>query len=131
MKELVITKVRRSDSLPEGKGGFVDVETSAGPRQIRFTYEDAELFAAALETARRKIQSERVAAGKPPLADKPKSAVGWDTAVNPVSQVAVISARFADGTTQQLEIPRSELAAIIDSLKQALQRFEAGAEMRQ
>jgi hypothetical protein len=131
MKELVITKVQRSDSLPEGKGGFIDVETSAGPRQIRFTYEDAERLAAALETARRKIQSERVAAGKPPLADKPKSAVGWDTAVNPVSQVAVISARFADGTTQQLEIPRNELAAIIESLRQALQRFEAGAEMRQ
>jgi hypothetical protein len=57
--------------------------------------------------------------------------VGWDTAVNPVSQVVIISARFGDGTTQQMEIPRTELAAIIDSLKQALQRFEAGAEMRQ
>lgn len=46
-------------------------------------------------------------------------------------QVAVILARFPDHTTQETKIPRMEIAAITEFLKQASMRFEGSADMRQ
>jgi hypothetical protein len=131
MKRLVMTKLRRTDSLSDGHGGFVEMETSEGPLEIRFTYEDAERLIAALQAARKKIQDDRVKSGAPPLADKPKAPESWETAIDPVNQVAVILARFPDHTTQETKIPRTEIAAITEFLKQASTRFEGSADMRQ
>ena len=126
-----MTKLRRTDSLSDGHGGFVEMEKSEGPLELRFTYEDAEHLIAALQAARKKIQGDRLHSGEPPLADKPKVPASWETAIDPVNQVAVILARFPDHTTQETKIPRTEIAAITEFLKQASTRFEGSADMRQ
>lgn len=131
MKELVILGVQRSGALPEGEGGFVEVETNDGPLQVRVTLEDAEKLAAALQAAEKDIQAARAKAGKPPLAQKPRTPERWETAIDPVNQVAVLRAHFPDRSTQEAEIPRMEISRITRFLEQALKRFEAGAEMRQ
>lgn len=104
-----MTKLGRTDSLSDGHGGCIEMETSEGPLEIRFTYEDAE----------------------PPLPDSPKVPERWETAIDPVNQVAVILARFPDHTTQETKIPRMQIAAITEFLKQASTRFEGSADMRQ
>jgi hypothetical protein len=130
MKELAILSVLREGALPEGKGAFLEVETNEGPRQIRFTLNEAQALLAALQSALKDIQAARVTAGKPPLPEKPRPA-RWETAMDPVNQVAVLRARFADDTTQDAQIPRTEIERIARFLEQALKRFEAGGEMRQ
>ena len=131
MKRLVMTKLRRSDSLSDGHGGFIEIETSEGPLEMRFTYEDAERLITALQTARQKIQDDRVKSAEPPLPDSPKLPERWETAIDPVNQVAVILARFPDHTTQETKIPRMQIAAITEFLQQASTRFEGSADMRQ
>src|SRR5258706_10365775 len=131
MKELVITELLGDGSLPEGKGAFVEVETSEGPRQIRFTYDDAERLIAALQDARRHVQQERGKSGKPPYADRPRIPTRWETAIDPVTQVAVLRAHFDDDTTQEAEVPRYQIAALANFLSKALERLEAGGELRQ
>jgi hypothetical protein len=130
MKELAILSVLREGALPEGKGAFLEVETNEGPRQMRFTLDEAQALLTALQNAVKDIQAARVHAGKPPLPEKPRPA-RWETAIDPVNQVAVLRAHFADDTTQDAQIPRTEIDRIARFLEQALKRFEAGGEMRQ
>jgi hypothetical protein len=130
MKELAILGVLREGALPEGEGAFLEVETNEGPRQMRFTLEEAQALLASLQNAVKDLQAARVHAGKPPLPEKPRPA-RWETAIDPVNQVAVLRARFADDTTQDTQIPRMEIDRIARFLEQALKRFEAGGEMRQ
>jgi len=131
MKELVILDILRTAALPEGKGAFVEVETNEGPRQLRFTLDEAQALLAALQNAVKHIQAARVHAGKPPLPEKPRTPARWETAIDPVNQVAVLRAHFADDTTQDAQIPRTELERIARFLEQARKRFDAGGEMRQ
>jgi len=126
-----MTKLLRAGSLADGRDGALELETSEGPLEIRFTYEDAERLIAGLQAARAKIQAERVHAAKPPLPEKPKEPARWETSIDPVNQVALIRAHFADRTTQDTRIPRSEIGAITAFLEQAAKRFAAGAEWRQ
>lgn len=130
MKELVILDTQRAGALPEGDGAFVEVDTNEGPRQIRCTFEDAERLIAALHEARRQLHAERTKAGRPPLATS-RTPQRWETAVDPVEQVAVLRTRFSDDTTEETRIPRREISRIARFLEQALKRFEAGGEMRQ
>lgn len=130
MKELVILDIIRTAALPEGKGAFVEVQTNEGPRQLRFTFEDAERLTTALHDARSQIHAERTKAGRPPL-ETTRTPARWETAIDPVEQTAVLRTRFSDDTTEETRIPRAEIARIASSLEQALKRFESGAEMRQ
>jgi len=130
MKELVLLSTQRAGSLPEGKGAYVEVDTNEGPRQIRFTDEDAERLIAALHAARRELRAERLKAGHPPP-PATRHAARWETALDPVEQQAVLRTHFTDGTIEQTAIPRRELERIARSLAEALKRFESGAEMRQ
>jgi hypothetical protein len=130
MNELVILRTLRSGALPDGKGAYIDVETSDGPRQLRFTLEDAERLHAALHDALSGIHAARTKAGKPPL-DTTHKPERWETALDPVEQEAVLRTHFSDGTSEETHIPRSEIAGIARFLEQALRRFEGGAEMRQ
>jgi hypothetical protein len=130
MKELVILDILRTAALPEGQGAFVEVETNEGPRQLRFTFEDAERLTTALYGARSQIHAERAKAGKPPF-ETTRTPVRWETAIDPVEQMAVLRTCFSDNTTEETRIPRAEIARIARSLEQALKRFESGAEMRQ
>ena len=99
-----MTELTRAEALPGGEGGLVEMETSAGPLQMRFTYQDAARLIDALRATCERIQAD---------------------------QDAVIRARFSDHSTQETRIPRSELAAIARFLEQASRRFESGSEMRQ
>ena len=130
MKELVILSTQRAGALPEGQGAFVEVDTNEGPRQIRFTFEDAERLIAALHDARRQVHAERAKAGEPPLATA-RTPQRWETGIDPVQQVAIVRTRFNDDTTEETRIPRREIARIARFLVDALKRFEAGGEMRQ
>jgi hypothetical protein len=130
MKELVILRTLRTGALPNGEGAFVDIETNEGPRQFRFTAEDAERLIAALHEARNQLHAERTKSGKPPLANS-RTPQRWETAIDPVEQQAVLRTHFTDGTTEETHIPRAEIARIARSLEEALKRFEGGAEMRQ
>ena len=76
------------------------------------------------------IQAARVHAGKRRCREKPRTA-RWETAIDPVNQVAVLRAHFADDTTQDAQIPRTEIDRIARFLEQALKRFDSGGEMRQ
>jgi hypothetical protein len=131
MKRIVMTQLTRAGSLSDGQGGLLEIETSDGPLEIRFTYEDAERLMAALEAARGRIREDRVRSALPPIAEKPKLAASWETAIDPVNQVAVVRAHFPDRTTQDIRIPRGEIAQIAEFLNHALRRMEPGADMRQ
>jgi hypothetical protein len=131
MKELAILSLLREGALPEGKGAFLEVETNEGPCQLRFTLDEAQALLAALQKAVKDIQAARVHAGKAPLPEKPRTPARWETAIDPVNQVAVLRAHFADDTTQDAQIPRTELNRIARFLEQALKRFDSGGEMRQ
>ena len=130
MKETVIIGVLRAGAVEERKGAFVEVDTNEGPRQLRFTSEDAERFVGALHEARRQLQAVRVNTGLPPLRSS-RAAQRWETAMDPVEQTAVLRTHFTDGTVEQTHIPRMEIARIARFLAEALKRFESGAEMRQ
>lgn len=130
MKPLVILRTVRSGALPDGKGAFVEVETTEGPLELRFTAEDAGPFAAAVQAAREDLEALRVKTGKPPLG-APRTPQRWETAIDPVEQQALLRTHFNDGTTETTPIPRPEIARIARFLDEALRRFEAGAEMRQ
>ena len=119
MKRLVMMGLTRAGLLSDAQGVSVEVRTSEGPLEIRCTHDDAEQLIAALQALQ---------AGLPP---KEKPVVSWETAIDPVNQDAVIRARYADRTTQETRIPRTELAAIARFLDQASRRFASGAEMRQ
>jgi hypothetical protein len=129
--KLVMKHLARAEALPGGEGAQIEMDTTAGPLQMRLTYEDAGRLIDALRDARQRIQAERAHAAKPPLPETGKRAERWETAIDPVNQDAVIRAQYADRTTQETRIPRSELAAIARFLEEASRRFEAGAEMRQ
>ncbi|HUQ26913.1 MAG TPA: hypothetical protein VM140_14710 [Burkholderiales bacterium] len=131
MKELVLTRLLDSGSLPEGNGAFLDVETHEGPRQIRFTFDDAERLIAAIHGARRAVQSERGKSGKPPLSEPTRVPTKWETAVDPVNQTAVLRACFADETTQEARVPRHQIAALAAFLEGALERLEISGDLRQ
>ena len=129
MKALVLLEILRAGALPENKGAFLEVATNEGPRQIRFTFQDAERLSAAILEAHRQLEKARNQAGEPAL---PKRAPQrWDTALDPVEQVAVLRTHFTDDTTEETRIPRSEILRITRFLDEALKRFEAGAELRQ
>lgn len=113
---VVMTRLKSANALPEAEGVAVDMETTAGRLQIRFTYGDAAALVAALQAL---------------LPATAHAAERLETAIDPVNQDAVIRASLADGTTQETRIPRSELPGIIRFLERASGRFEAGAEMRQ
>ena len=130
MKEIVILQTLRAGAIEDGKGAFVEVETSEGPRQLRFTLADAERLIGALHEARKELQAVRVNTGLPPL-ESTRAPARWDTAMDPVEQTAVLRTHFTDGTTEQTHIPRREIGRIARFLDQALERFESGAEMRQ
>jgi hypothetical protein len=117
MRELVLLEILRAGLLPDGKGAFVEVETNEGQRQLKFTYDDAQRLIGALQLALRKHAEPKVP-GK------------WETAIDPVNQVAVLRARVGD-ELQEAHIARPQIAAIAEFLQQALTRFDAGAEMRQ
>lgn len=129
MQELVILQILRAGALPDSKGAFVEVQTHDGPRQIRFTLEDADRLRAAVLHARNELERDRVRAGEPALPTR--AAERWETTLDPVEQVAVLRTRFTDGTTEETRIPRAELSRVARFLEQALKRFAAGAEMRQ
>jgi len=131
MKRFAITKLVRAGTLSDGHNGLVQVETSEGPFELRFSYEDAERLIAALREARGKIRDERARSGERPFTETPKIGERWETSIDPVNQVAVIRAHLPDTTTQDTLIPRTEIAGIVKFLGEALKRFEAGAEMRQ
>ena len=131
MKELAILGVLREGALPEGEGAFLEVETNEGPRQLRFTLDEAQALLAALQNAVKDIQAARVHAGKAPLPEKPRTPARWETAIDPVNQVAVLRAHFADDSTQDAQIPRTEIDRIARFLDQVLKRFDSGGEMRQ
>ena len=130
MKEIVILSTQRAGALDGGRGAFVEVETNEGPRQIRFTGEDAERLVAGLHDARKQLQAERVKAGTPPplVIRTPER---WETTIDPVEQTVILRTDFSDGSSEQTRIPRMEIGRIARVLEQALKRFEAGAEMRQ
>ncbi len=129
--KLVLTELTRAEALPGGEGGLVEMETNAGPLQMRFTYQDAARLIDALRATCERIQAERAQAAKAPLPRPAKIPDRWETAIDPVNQDAVIRARFSDHSTQETRIPRSEVAAIARFLEQASRRFESGSEMRQ
>ena len=129
--KLVMTRLARADPLPGGEGGLLEMNTSAGPLQMRFTYQDATRLIDALRSTCQRIQAERALSAKPPHPGQPKVVAKWETAIDPVNQDAVIRARFADRTMQETRIPRSELAAMARFLGEASKRFESGGEMRQ
>ena len=131
MKRIVMTQVTRVDSLSDGQGGVLELETSEGPLEIRFTYEDAGRLIGALDAARSLIRDDRARAALPPLAEKQKLAVSWETGMDPVNQLAVLRAHFPDRTTQDIRIPRGEIAQIVEFLNRALKRMEPGSDMRQ
>ena len=131
MKRVVMTGVGKVDTLSDGQGGALEIETSEGLLEIRFTYEDAERFIAALEAARSQIREDRARAALPPIAEKQKLASSWETAIDPVNQVAVVRAHFPDRTTQHIRIPRGDIAQIAEFLDHALKRMEPGSDMRQ
>ena len=130
MKEIVILSTQRAGALDEGKGAFIEAETSEGPCQIRFAAEDAERLLTALHEARKRLQAERVKAGTPPplVSRTPQR---WETAVDPVEQTVILRTDFSDGSSEQTRIPRMEIGRVARFLEQALKRFDAGAEMRQ
>jgi hypothetical protein len=130
MKPLVILRTVRSGALPDGKGAMVEVETTEGPLELRFTAEDAERLASAVQAARKDLEALRVKTGKPPLGTA-RTPQRWETAIDPVEQQALLRTHFSDGTTESTSIPRPEIARITRFLDEALKRFEAGAEMRQ
>jgi hypothetical protein len=130
MEELVITRVARHGALPDSQGAYVEVETQAGTRQIRFTLEDAERLIAALHSALKEGRQARAKAGLPPAPGRPRTPERWDTALDPVQQVAVLRAHFSDYTLEA-EVARPDLPRIARFLEEALKRFEAGGEMRQ
>ena len=131
MKRIVMTQLTRVDSLSDGQGGMLELETSEGPLEIRFTYEDAERLIAGLQAARGRIRQDRARSALPPVAEKQKLAVSWETAVDPVNQMAVLREHFSDRTTQDTRIPRSEIPRIAEFLNHALKRMEPGSDMRQ
>jgi hypothetical protein len=131
MKRIVMTQLTRVDSLSDGQGGTLEMETSAGPLEIRFTYEDADRLIDALEAARGRIRDDRARLRLPPIAEKQELAASWETGIDPVNQVAVVRAHFSDRTTQDTRIPRSEIAQIAEFLNHALKRMEPGSDMRQ
>jgi hypothetical protein len=114
--KVVMTGLRRAYPFAGGEGAIVEMDTSAGPLQMRLTYEDASRLVAALQTL---------------LPARAQAAEHFDTAIDPVNQDAVIHASFPDRSTQETRIPRSELSRIVRFLEQASRRFEAGGEMRQ
>ena len=131
MKRIVMTQLTRADSLSDGQGGALQIETSEGPLEIRLTYADADRLIGALEAARGRIRDDRARLALPPMAEKPKVVASWETAIDPVNQVAVIRAHFQDRTTQDTRIPRNEIAQIAEFLNHALRRMEPGSDMRQ
>lgn len=130
MKTFVITKLLSARALPGHEGGAIQLQTQAGPLELRFTFEDAGRLIADLEAARSRIREQHAHTGAP-IAEKPRIAERWETAVDPVNQVAVLRALFGDGTAQDLRIARGDIAAIADFLQRALRRMEPGADMRQ
>src|SRR4051812_18220129 len=131
MKRVVMTGLARVDSLSDGQAGALELETSEGALEVRFTYEDAERLIAALEVARGRIQEDRTRSALPPIAENQKLAASWETAIDPVNQVAVVRAHFQDRTTQDIRIPRGDIAQIAEFLEHALKRMEPGSDMRQ
>jgi hypothetical protein len=131
MKPVVLVRIKGAEALTDGQGAFVELETSEGPLELRCTYEDAERLIAALESARAKVQDARVHGAKPPLPEGENTALGWETEIDPVTQDALIRARYPDRTAQELRIPRSEVGPIARFLQDAARRFEVSAEMRQ
>ena len=131
MKRIVMTRVGKVDTLSDGQGGALEIETSEGLLEIRFTYEDAERLIAALEAGRGEIREDRARSGLPPIAEKQKLPASWETAIDPVNQVAVVRAHFPDRTTQDIRIPRGDIAQIAEFLNHALRRMEPGSDMRQ
>lgn len=126
-----MTELTRVDSLSDGQGGMLELATSDGPLEIRFTYEDAERLIGGLEAARGRIRDDRARAALPPIAEKQKLAVSWETAMDPVNQVAILRAHFPDRTTRDTRIARGNIAQIVEFLKHALKRLEPGSDMRQ
>ena len=131
MNRIVMTQLTRVGSLSDGQGGLLELETSEGPLEIRFTYEDAERLIAGLEAARSRIRQDRARSALPPIAEKQKLAVSWQTSLDPVNQTAVLRAHFPDRTTQDTRIPRGEIPRIVEFLGHALRRMEPGSDMRQ
>jgi hypothetical protein len=131
MRRIVMTQLTRAGSLADGEGGVLEMQTSEGPLEIRLTYADADLLIRALEAARARIRDDRARLALPPMAEEQKVVSTWETAIDPVNQVALIRAHFRDSTTQDTRIPRGEIARITEFLDHALKRMEPGSDMRQ
>ena len=111
-----MTSLERAGSLPDDEGVLVEIDSTAGPLEIRFTYEDARRLIAALQ---------------PMVPEKAQPVLRWETAIDPVNQDAVILARVPDQTTQETRISRTDLPAIARFLDQARRRFDGSADLRQ
>src|ERR1043165_4750653 len=105
MIRVVMTRLARAVSLADGQGGVLEIETSEGPLEMRFTFEDAERLIAALEAARERIQEDRARSALPPIAEQQKLPASWETAIDPVNQVGLCGATFPDHTTNHHATP--------------------------
>ena len=108
----------------------MEVDTLAGPLQLRFTLEDAERLIAALHSAKRRIQVQREKAGLPPLPERPRLPERWDTGLDPIDQVAILKGHFP-GYTVEAQIAGPDIPRIARFLEETYRRFEASADMRQ
>ena len=59
--------------------------------------------------------------------EKPHTPARWETADDPVNHVLILRARFADDSTQEVEIPHAQVPELAALLERALRRLESEA----
>ena len=119
---------------PEVATGILKVKgvNSTGTRMGNWlSLQQAQALLSAPQNAQKDIHPARVHARKAPLPGKPRTPARWQTAIDPLNHDAVLRAHSADDTTQDAQIPRTEIDRIARFLEQALKRFDSGGEMRQ
>lgn len=124
MKPLKISTPSRGGALEGADVGFIEVETSDGPYQIRFAAEDAARIAASFDLAALQIVNERNRLGLTPIQRALIKRIDHlEFAVDHLREVALLRTHFVDQSTQDTPVARDQIQPVIDFLSQTLRGF--------
>lgn len=125
--DIDIAKPREAGSPPGGETGFVVIEASDGSaHRLNFPVKAADELIWGLQAAKHAIHIERAKAGKPPLETAyVKRVQQFEYGLDVLNEKVLLRGRFEDGSSQDLQISRKQIADVLKCLNDAREQLEA------
>jgi len=125
--DIDIAKPRQAGSPAGGETGFIVIEASdGGTHRLNFSIKAADELIWGLQAAKQAIHIERIKAGEPPLGTAYARRVQqFEYGLDVLNEIVLLRSRFEDGSSQDLQIGRKQIADVLKCLSDAQEQLDA------